>query len=57
MKRTNANQRDQKLKRRLDLVRLSVRVLAPDDLDHVNGGSSGTYPQGGCVTRYPYTNL
>jgi hypothetical protein len=40
MKRTNAkDRRDLKLKQRLALVRTTVRVLTPTELEHVNGGT------------------
>ncbi|HSK05178.1 MAG TPA: hypothetical protein VK932_28210 [Kofleriaceae bacterium] len=40
MKRTNAkDKRDLKLKQRLALVRTTVRVLTPTELEHINGGT------------------
>ena len=40
MKRTNAkDRRDLKLKQRLALVRTTVRVLTPTELEHINGGT------------------
>ncbi len=42
MKRTNAkDKRDLKLKQRLELVRTTVRVLTPTELEHINGGTEG----------------
>jgi hypothetical protein len=41
MKRTSAkDKRERKLKLRLDLVRTTVRVLTPTELENVNGGTS-----------------
>jgi len=57
MKRTGAkdkNKRDLKLKRRLELVRTTIRELTPAQLDHVNGGTDGGYVETGCAYR-PFT--
>jgi hypothetical protein len=55
MKRTSANNKPGlKLKRKLQLVRTTIRELTPSQLEQVNGGyeESPPNPEGSCV--YPY---
>ena len=49
MKRTSSkNRREQKLKRRLVLIRATVRELSPIELEQVNGGDEVTVNASGC---------
>lgn len=53
MKRTSAKNKQLTLKRRLELVRTTIRELTPVELEKVNGGGEEPIP-GGCL---PYTRL
>jgi hypothetical protein len=44
-----------KLKRRLELVRTTVRELTPAQLDQVNGGNTEHAPTNSCINCCEYT--
>ena len=56
MKRNGTqNKQEQKLKRRLELVRTTIRELTPGELDRVNGGTE-SYSIPSLCDCPPYTN-
>jgi hypothetical protein len=57
MKRNGTkDKRERELERRLDLVRTTVRVLTPTELDQVNGGTTSPKNAAGTgCSFWPYT--
>ena len=52
MKRTGAMKKlELKVKRRLELVRTTIRELTPTQLEHVNGGVEENFATLTCITR------